>query len=63
MEVNGLLLSIYKEDIVNLVLNNLSELYHKIWIKSINETKDIQETMTAVCLFNDLLEFTKMEVK
>jgi len=63
MEVNGLLLSIYKEDIVNLVLNNLSELYHKIWIKSINETKDIQEIMTAVCLFNDLLEFTKMEVK
>ena len=57
MEINGLLLSIYKEEIISLVFSNLNELFHKIWIKSITETKDVQESLYSVCFFNDLLEY------
>jgi len=62
MEINGLLLSIYKEEIISLVFSNLNELFHKIWIKSITETKDVQESLYSVCFFNDLLEYAPMNV-
>ena len=62
MELNGMLLNLYKDSIMDLVINSLYETFHQILIKSINETNDIQETMYCMCFFNDLLEYSRLEV-
>ena len=63
MEINGILLGIYSNGIIQVVYKNLFESFEQIWKNAIEDTKDVQEMMYCVCFFNDLLEFSEIEVK
>ena len=63
MESSGILFQLFKEDLNEIIANNLSELFHKNWLNAINTTKVDQEVLNAICFFTDLLECGTIEVK
>ncbi len=62
MEINGILFKLFREDMTQLVKNNLTELYHKNWLAAINTTKVDQEILNSICFFTDYLEYGNNEV-
>jgi hypothetical protein len=63
MESNGIIFKLFKEDLVDLVQNNLSELFHKHWVAAINTTKVDQEILNSICFFTDYLEYGTDQVQ
>lgn len=62
METNGFLFQTFKEDLTDIVQNNLSEIFHKNWVNAIQNTKVDQEVLNSICFFSDILECGKFEV-
>jgi len=62
MESSGILFQLFKEDLNEIIKNNLSEIFHKNWLNALNNTKVNQEILNSVCFFTDLLECGTLEV-
>jgi len=62
MEINGFALKIYKEDLSPVAFNTLAGLYEKIWLYSIQTSKNDNEFIQAMCFFQDLMEYGNSQV-
>lgn len=62
MEVNGIIFKLFGEELVGLINNNLTQIFHKNWVNAVNTTKVDQEILTSLCFFTDYLELGTEQV-
>ncbi len=61
MEISGNALKIYKQDLSKVACFYLGELYEKIWSNAMQNSKNEQEIVQAMCFFQDVMEHGSQE--
>lgn len=61
MELSGILYKLYKEQLTDLVNNNLTSLFEQILINAVKTSKDEQELVYSLCFFTDVLNYSSIE--
>ena len=61
MEINGNVFKIYKEDLSQVSMNYLAGLFENIWTNALQNTKNDNEIVQAMCYFQDLMEYGSLQ--